>query len=200
MAPDDSERVMNPILKLVLELGPLGVFFFGNYKFGIFPATAAFMVAMLVSLAVSYAVARKLPIMPLVTCVFVLIFGGLTLYLHNEMFIKLKPTMVNGFFAITLFGGMMFDKALIRMPFEAALPPMSDEGWTKLNLRWAWFFVFLAILNEVIWRNFSTDFWVDFKVFALTPITLVFSLAQLRLIMRHQLPEAVEAELPEQAE
>ena len=109
---------MNPILKLVLELGPLGVFFFGNYKFGIFPATAAFMVAMLVSLVVSYAVSRKLPIMPLVTAVFVLIFGGLTLYLHNDIFIKLKPTMVNGFFAATLFGGMVYGKALIRMPFE----------------------------------------------------------------------------------
>ena len=181
---------MNPILKLVLELGPLGVFFFGNYKFGIFPATAAFMVAMLVSLIVSYAVSRKLPIMPLVTAVFVLIFGGLTLYLHNDIFIKLKPTMVNGFFAATLFGGMVYGKALIRMPFEAALPPMTDEGWAKLNVRWAWFFVFLAILNEVIWRNFSTNAWVDFKVFALTPITLAFSLAQLRLIMRHQIPEA----------
>ena len=181
---------MNPILKLVLELGPLGVFFFGNYKFGIFPATAAFMVAMLVSLVVSYAVSRKLPIMPLVTAVFVLIFGGLTLYLHNDIFIKLKPTMVNGFFAATLFGGMVYGKALIRMPFEAALPPMTDEGWAKLNVRWAWFFVFLAILNEVIWRNFSTNAWVDFKVFALTPITLVFSLAQLRLIMQHQIPEA----------
>ena len=181
---------MNPILKLVLELGPLGVFFFGNYKFGIFPATAAFMLAMLVSLAVSYAVSRKLPIMPLVTAVFVLIFGGLTLYLHNDTFIKLKPTMVNGFFAATLFGGMVYGKALIRMPFEAALPPMTDEGWAKLNVRWAWFFVFLAILNEVIWRNFSTNAWVDFKVFALTPITLIFSLAQLRLIMQHQIPEA----------
>ena len=182
---------MNPLLKFVLELGPLGVFFFGNYKFGIFPATAAFMVAMILSLIVSYAVSRKLPIMPLVTCVFVLIFGGLTLYLHNDTFIKLKPTMVNGFFAMALFGGMMFGKALIRLPFEAALPPMTDEGWDKLNFRWAWFFVFLAILNEVIWRNFSTNFWVDFKVFALTPITLVFSLAQLRLIMTHLIPEPV---------
>jgi len=181
---------MNPILKLVLELGPLGVFFFGNYKFGIFPATAAFMVAMLVSLAVSYAISRKLPVMPLVTSVFVLIFGGLTLYLHNDTFIKLKPTMVNGFFAATLFGGMMYGKALIRLPFEAALPPMTDQGWAKLNFRWACFFVFLAILNEVVWRNFSTNAWVDFKVFALTPITLAFSLAQLRLIMQHQIPEA----------
>ena len=180
---------MNPILKLVLEMGPLAVFFVGNYKFGIFPATAAFMVAMMVSLAVSYTVSRKLPVMPLVTCAFVLIFGGLTLYLHNETFIKLKPTMVNGFFAVTLFTGMMFDKVLIKLPFEAALPPLSDEGWAKLNVRWAWFFVFLAILNEVIWRNFSTNFWVDFKVFALMPITLIFSLAQLRLIMRHQIPE-----------
>ena len=185
---------MNPVLKLVLEMGPLAVFFLGNYKFGIFPATAAFMVAMMVSLAVSYTVSRKLPVMPLVTCAFVLIFGGLTLYLHNETFIKLKPTMVNGFFAVTLFGGMMFDKLLIKLPFEAALPPISDEGWAKLNVRWAWFFVFLAVLNEVIWRNFSTDFWVDFKVFGLTPITLAFSLAQLRLIMRHQIHEPVAAD------
>ncbi len=188
---------MNPILKLVLELGPLGVFFFSNYKFGIFPATSAFMIAMLVSLAVSYAVSRKLPIMPLVTAVFVLIFGGLTLYLHNDTFIKLKPTMVNGFFAATLFAGMYFDRALIRLPFEAALPPMTDEGWAKLNVRWAWFFVFLAILNEIVWRNFSTNAWVDFKVFALTPITLAFSLAQLRLIMQHQIPEAELARVDE---
>jgi len=185
---------MNPVLKLVLEVGPLGVFFFGNYKFGIFAATGAFMVAMILSLIVSYAVSRKLPIMPLVTCFFVLIFGGLTLYLHNETFIKLKPTMVNGFFAAALFGGMMFKKSLVRLVFEPALPPMTDQGWDKLNFRWACFFVFLAILNEVVWRNFSTNFWVDFKVFALTPITLVFSLAQLRLIMTHHIPEPVAEE------
>jgi len=180
---------MNPLLKLVLEIGPLGVFFASNYKFGIFLATAAFMVAMVISLAVSYAISRKPPIIPLVTAVFVLIFGGLTLYLHNDTFIKLKPTMVNGFFAVTLFVGMYFGKALIRLPFEAALPAMTDEGWAKLNLRWAWFFVFLAAMNEFTWRNFSTNTWVDFKVFAMTPITLVFSLAQLRLIMQHQIPE-----------
>jgi intracellular septation protein len=190
---------MNPVLKLVLELGPLAVFFVGNYKFDIFVGTAAFMVAMLISLAVSYAVSRKLPIMPLVTCAFVLVFGGLTLYLHDDTFIKLKPTMVNGFFAATLFGGMAFGKALIRLPFEAALPPMTDDGWARLNLRWAWFFVFLAILNEVVWRNFSKDFWVDFKVFALMPITLAFSLAQLRLITRHQIHEPELADKPADA-
>lgn len=200
---DPRKAEINPLLKFALELGPLLVFFFANLRgewlidtfpalgsIGdpIFLATFLFMVATAIALAVSWALTRTLPMMPLVSGVVVLVFGALTLYLQDEIFIKMKPTIVNGLFAAVLLGGLMFGKALLGYVFEAAFK-LDAEGWRKLTLRWGLFFVFLAILNEVVWRNFSTDFWVAFKVWGTMPVTIAFTLSQMPLIMRHSLPE-----------
>ncbi len=185
-APD--HRQVNPLLKLTLELGPLGVFFFANAKFGIFAATGAFMVAITVALTASWLLTRRLAIMPLVTGIVVLVFGGLTLALQDEIFIKMKPTIVNTLFGGVLIGGLFFGKSLLGYVFDSVFQ-LTDEGWRKLTLRWGLFFFVLAMVNEVIWRNFSTDFWVSFKVFGMMPLTIVFTLTQMPLIQRHSLDD-----------
>ncbi len=183
---DPATRRENPLVKLALELGPLGVFFFANARADIFTATAAFMVAMVVSLAISWFLTRRLAVMPLVTGIVVLVFGTLTLVLHDETFIKMKPTIVNGLFAAVLLGGLVFGKALLGYVFDGAFR-LDEAGWRKLTLRWGLFFVFLAIVNEAVWRTQTTDFWVAFKVWGIMPITLVFSALQLPLMTRHAL-------------
>jgi intracellular septation protein len=204
-----AARQDNSILKLVLELGPLVTFFvvnsraqawgferlpflsgFPETQLPIMAATASFMLATTVALTVSLALFRRVPVMPLVSGVIVIVFGGLTLYLQNELFIKLKPTIVNGLFASVLLGGLLFFKRpLLGLVFQHVVR-LDEEGWRKLSLRWGLFFVFLAILNEVVWRGFSTDFWVAFKVFGTMPITVLFALTQLPLLQRHALPES----------
>jgi len=186
-------KPINPLLKLALELGPLVIFFVTNARADLLSATAAFMVATLIALTVSYVLQKRLPLMPVVTGVVVLVFGGLTLILNDDTFIKLKPTIVNSLFALVLFSGLIFWKRpLLGLVLDSVIS-IDDDGWRKLTLRWAFFFVFLAVLNEIVWRNFSSDFWVSFKVFGIMPITLVFALAQIRLIERHSLePKSVE--------
>ena len=181
---DAPKKKLNPWLKFALELGPLLVFFVTNTRAGLFYGTGAFMAATLVSLVASWILIRRIPIMPLVTGVVVLIFGGLTLYLQDELFIKLKPTIVNTLFGAALLAGLAFGKSLLAIVFEAAFD-LTDEGWKKLTIRWAIFFFVLAVLNEVIWRNFSTDFWVAFKAFGVVPITAVFAMLQMPLINRY---------------
>ncbi|MCB1482522.1 MAG: septation protein A [Rhodobiaceae bacterium] len=176
-------------LRLITELGPLVVFFLANWKAGIFWATGLFMAATAIALAASYIRMRTVPVMPLVTGVFVLIFGGLTLWLQDETFIKLKPTIVNLCFASILAGGLAFKRPLLKIVF-ASVFALDDEGWRKLTIRWMIFFVVLAILNEIVWRSFSTDTWVSFKVFGIMPLTFVFSLAQLPLLKQHALEES----------
>jgi intracellular septation protein len=184
-----ARKQINPFLKLALEIGPLVVFFLANGRAGIFVATGLFMAAVLVSLVASYALTRHLPIMPIVTGVVVLIFGGLTLLLQDEHFIKLKPTIVNLLFAAALFAGMLMNKPLLKIVLDAVFD-LTDEGWRKLTLRWALFFLFLAALNEVVWRGFSTDTWVSFKVFGVMPLTFVFALAQVPLLQRYAVEPA----------
>ncbi|WP_375632110.1 MULTISPECIES: septation protein A [unclassified Bartonella] len=204
---NNSEKKMNnnkkislsPTLKFLLEMGPLVAFFFANYKgewliknigffqnFSkpIFPATAIFMVAIIISLSLSWILAKQIPIMPLISGIFVLVFGFLTLWLHNETFIKMKPTIINSLFAFILFGGMFFKKPLLRYALDSTLK-LDDLGWQKLTYRWAFFFIFLAILNEIIWRNFSDNFWTSFKVFGVMPITVLFMLTQMPIIIKH---------------
>ena len=206
--PSDPERQkINPLLKLALELGPLVVFFFGNSRgewlaerfpslgeIGgpIFIATAMFMAATVIALIVSWVLTRSLPIMPLVSGVVVLVFGGLTLWLHDEQFIKLKPTIINTLFGVILLGGLFFFRtSLLRYVFDSAFR-IDEQGWNKLTFRWGLYFLAMAVVNEIIWRNFSTDFWVAFKVWGFTPLAIVFTMSQMPLIHRHSLEEAPE--------
>ena len=170
--------------KLVIELGPLLVFFAANAVAGIYAGTAAFMVATLISLAAARIRYRKVPIMPLVSGVIVLVFGGLTLFLRDETFIKLKPTIVYSMFALLLAGGLMLKKPLLELLFGPVFA-LTEEGWRKLTWRWIVFFVVMAIVNELVWRNFSTDTWVSFKAFGFLPLTLLFTLAQMPLLQRY---------------
>ena len=180
---------LNPLLKLTLDLGPLILFFFANSHYGIFVATATFMVAVLAALAVSYVLTRHLPIMPVVTAMIVVVFGGLTLILHDATFIKVKPTIIYALFGAVLLGGLFFNKPLLGIVFDS-LFELTDEGWRKLTLRWALFFFLLAVLNEIVWRNTSTNVWVDFKVFGVTPLTLVFGALQVPLIKKYTIEPA----------
>jgi intracellular septation protein len=207
-----SKPQLSPGLKLVLDLGPLLLFFFANSRpalfapllalflpqallagehAGIFVATAVFIPAILVSLAVTYAMTRHMPAMPLVTAVIVVVFGGLTLALQNETFIKLKPTIIYTLFGAVLIGGLAFGKALLGMVFDSVFH-LTEEGWKKLTLRWALFFFFMAALNELVWRTQSSDFWVAFKVFGAVPLTFAFAALQFPLLQKYAAPEKVE--------
>ena len=201
----DEKAQLNPLLKLALDLGPLLLFFFANSRpglfepllapiipeavahgerAGIFVATAVFMVAIVVALVVSYAMTRHLPVMPLVTAVVVVVFGAATLFFQNETFIKLKPTIIYLLFTVTLFGGLIFKKPLLAMVFDQVFH-LTDEGWRKLTVRWALFFLALAVLNEIVWRTTSTDTWVTFKVFGVMPLTFIFAAFQYPLLTKH---------------
>lgn len=202
----DTEKQINPILKLALELGPI-VLFVLSYKFGdrliavadleepfsrpIFVATAVIMVATLVAISISWSITRTLPAMPIVTAVVVSIFGGLTLYLQDDTFIKLKPTIINSLFGLVLIGGMLFGRSLLKIVMGPAFQ-LDEEGWNKLTWRWGLFFFFLAIVNEVIWRNFSEAFWVGFKFWGMTGLTMAFVASQIPLMMRHSTEEDEE--------
>ena len=175
------------ILKLLVEVGPLVVFFVTNARAGIYWGTATFMVATFVSLAASRILFGRIPVMPLVSGVCVLVFGGLTLWLQDDHFIKIKPTIVNGLFAVALFGGLLAGQSLLRVVFGEVFR-LTEDGWRKLTLRWACFFTLLAVLNEVIWRSFSTDVWVSFKLFAIMPLTMVFAIAQIGLLRAYEIP------------
>ncbi len=185
-----EKQKLNPTLKLVLDIGPLVLFFAANAKFGIFAATGAFMVAVLAALAFAYVKTRRIEIMPLVTAVIVFVFGGLTLVLHDELFIKLKPTIIYLLFGGALVVGLAMGKPLLGLLFDSVFD-LTEEGWRKLTWRWAIFFFFLAVVNEVVWRNFSTDTWVSFKLFGVVPLTFLFGALQYPLLMKYAAnPEA----------
>ncbi|RNJ49029.1 septation protein A [Methylocystis hirsuta] len=189
-----AKRKLNPWLKLALELGPLLLFFVVNSKYGIFAATGVLMAGVVLTLAVSWAITRHLPAMPVVTAVLVLVFGSLTYFLHDETFIKLKVTILYTLFGAGLIGALYFGKLLLPIVFDMAIH-IDDAGWRKLTLRWGLFFFALAGLNEVLRRILTTDDWVNFKVFGILPLTLVFALAQAPLIMRHEIrPEDEDSE------
>ncbi len=187
-------RAQNPLLKLVLEMGPLVLFLVTNFKFGIMTATAVLMVGVVVSLIASWFLTRHLPVMPMVTAVAVLFFGALTLYFQDSTFIKMKPTIVNVIFGSALLGALFFNKLLLPIVLDSALH-LKDEGWRKLTFRWGIFFFVLAALNEIVWRTQTEDVWALFKAFGTMPITIVFALAQVPLIMKFELKEG-EADKP----
>jgi intracellular septation protein len=188
------------IIKMALELGPLVVFFIVNTKgediLAAFPAlsqwftqpiifaTAVFMAAMVISLLLSWVLLRRIAVMPLVTGVVVLIFGGLTLYFQDATFIKMKPTFVNTLFGVTLLGGLAFGQSLLKYMFGEVYK-LEPKGWMILTLRWGLFFILLAVMNEVVWRTQSTDFWVAFKVWATMPLTIIFAALQLPVLTKY---------------
>jgi intracellular septation protein len=178
-------KALNPIVKLLLELGPLALFFAAYSRFNIYVATGVLMASVVVTLAVSYVVLRRIPVMPLVTAVIVLIFGSLTLFFHDETLIKIKPTALYLLFAAALFAGLALKRPILKILFDGALH-VTEEGWRLLTWRWAFFFVALAVLNEVVWRTQTTDLWVKFKTFGFMPLTILFALAQAPLIMKYE--------------
>lgn len=172
--------------RLILDLGPLIVFFAGFKYLGIFGATAAFMAAVLLSLCVGFVLEKRLSPMPLFTAILVVIFGGLTLYLKNDMFIKIKPTVLYAFFGATLIGGLWFKRLFIKYVFAQAFE-LDETGWRQLTWRWGSFFLLLAVLNEAVWRNASTAAWVSFKVWGIIPLIFLFALAQTPFVMKHHI-------------
>jgi intracellular septation protein len=178
---------MSQARKQFLDFAPLVVFFIANWKAGIFWATGIFMAVSLVVLAYTYFSTGKIAKVPLVSAILVAVFGGLTLYLQDETFIKIKVTLVNGIFCALLLGGLAFGRTFIKDVMGEAIQ-LPDQAWRTLSLRWGVFFGVMALINEIVWRNFTTDQWVSFKVFGLMGLTLVFALANAPFMAKH-MPE-----------
>jgi intracellular septation protein len=183
-----QKKHLPPLTKLLLDLGPLLLFFFANSYRGIYFATGAFMVAILITLGISYYLIRRFPIMPIVTAVIVLVFGALTLYLHDETFIKLKPTIIYVMFAVVLLAGLATGRPLFQIVLDGAFH-MQEEGWKKLTLNWALFFLAMAVVNEFVWRTFTTDQWVAFKTFGFLPLTLIFAISQAPIMAKYAIKD-----------
>ncbi len=178
-------------LRPAIEYGPLGVFFVAYYKFDLIFATGAFMVATLIALAASYIAERRVPIVLVVTAVVVMVFGGLTLFFDDERFIKMKPTIVQALFAVVLLGGLLIDKPLLK-PLLSAAWQLTDQGWRSLTFRFGLFFAVMAVINEIVWRTQTTEFWVNYKIFGALALTFAFTAMQARLIMRYQVDHVDE--------
>ena len=195
-APAPQRKKLKPGLKLLLEMGPLVLFFLVYSKFGIFAGTGALMAATIVALAATYSLTKHLPVMPMVTAAMVVIFGGATLLLHDATFVKMKATIVYLLFAAALLGGLVFGKALLSVAFDSVMN-LTEEGWRKLTLRWGLFFVAMAAVNEFVWRTQPEDFWVKFKVFGFVPLTILFAISQTPLMLKHELKGDEAEKAPE---
>ena len=179
---------MKSFYKLLIDIGPLAVFFIFYSRSGLQASILPFMVATVIAVLFSYIIEKKIPIMPTVGAGIVLLFGGLTIYFDNEVFFKMKPTIINFLFAAILYVGMIINKPLLKYLLGGALK-LKEMGWKILTQRWIGFFIALAILNEIVWRTQSTDIWVNFKVFAILPITFIFTMTQFPLIKRYQIED-----------
>ena len=210
-------RTISPGLKFALEMGPLLLFFFANFRpklfeplvrpvlpahllagpeAGLFTATGVLMVAVVLALIVSYAKTRRLPLMPLVTAILVVVFGGLTLYFQDPRFIKMKPTILYALFGGGMLGGLVFNRPLLPIMLDNAMA-LTEEGWRVLTLRWGFFFLGLAVANEVVWRNFSEHAWVLFKFPGTAGLIFLFTFTQVPLILRTELKGEAAADAPE---
>lgn len=179
---------MKQRLKSITEFGPLLIFFATYQLYGIVYATGALVAATIVAVVVTYYMIKSIPMMPLITAVIVGFFGILTIFSGNDVFIKIKPTIVNIIFATILFVGVLRGKGLLKHLFASAIQ-MKDAAWKSFSLRWAIFFLALAATNEYVWRNLSTDAWVQFKVFGLFGATLLFMLTQIPFIQANMIKE-----------
>ena len=179
---------MKSVYKLLIDIGPLAVFFIFYTRSGLQASILPFMVATVIAVLFSYILEKKIPIMPTVGAGIVLLFGGLTIYFDNDVFFKMKPTIINVLFAIILYGGILINKPLLKYLLGAALK-LEETGWKILTQRWIGFFIALAVLNEIVWRTQSTDIWVNFKVFGILPITFIFTMTQFPLIKKYQIED-----------
>ncbi len=175
---------MKGILKLFVDIGPLAIFFIFYTRGDLQSAILPFIIATIIAVLFSYIMEKKIPLMPTVGAGIILVFGGLTLYFNNEVFFKMKPTIINVLFALVLYGGEIFKKPLLKYLLGSTLK-LQEAGWSILTKRWIGFFIALAILNEIIWRTQSTDVWVNFKVFGILPITFIFTLTQFTTIKKY---------------
>ncbi len=175
---------MKGVLKLFVDIGPLAIFFIFYTRGDLQSAILPFMVATIIAVLFSYTMEKKIPLMPTVGAGIILVFGGLTIYFNNEVFFKMKPTIINVLFALVLYGGEVFKKPLLKYLLGSTLK-LQEAGWSILTKRWIGFFIALAILNEIIWRTQSTDVWVNFKVFGILPITFIFTLTQFTTIKKY---------------
>ena len=181
-------------LKPAVDYGPLAVFFVAYVGLGLMAATAALIGASLVALLAAWVAERRVPVIPLATTAIIAIFGGLTLWLRDETFIKMKPTIVQALFALALLGSLAFRRPLLKPLLGPVMPPLSDAAWRQFTLRYALFFVAMTALNELVWRTQSTDVWVAFKVFGLSGLTFLFILSQIPFVGRQaRLAEAAGA-------
>lgn len=185
----------------LVEMLPLAAFFiaykFAHRVFGnpedknLIYATGVLMVATIIAVAYKWVKERKIATMPLVTVGLLMVFGGLTIYFDNDLFIKIKPTILNLLFATILLGGLLFKKNLISFVMGTVLK-LEDRGWFKLTLMWGIYFIALAALNEYVWRNYSEDTWVSFKLFGMTPLSIVFSIVSIFAVSKHLIPDEDE--------
>ena len=179
---------MKSFYKLLIDIGPLAVFFIFYTRSGLQASILPFMVATVIAVLFSYILEKKIPIMPTVGAVIVLLFGGLTIYFDNDVFFKMKPTIINVLFAVILYGGILINKPVLKYLLGAALK-LEEAGWKILTQRWIGFFIALAVLNEIVWRTQTTDIWVNFKVFGILPITFIFTMTQFPLIKKYQIED-----------
>ena len=184
---DMKRKELGAGMRLLLDIGPLILFFIANAKFGIYSATAAFIIAILIAMMVSLALTRRVSALQLFSAVMVIVMGGLTLYFHNETFIKIKPTIYYAFVALILGYGLFANKPILKSVLGSAYPGLDAAGWAKLTRNWALFFAVMAVVNEAVWRNSSTDFWIGFKLWGAMPATLLFALANVPMLIRHGL-------------
>lgn len=177
----------NHWIRPTIEYGPVVLFFVSFKIWGLMPATAVLLVASILAVSFGYWRTRRLAWAPVVTTAVVVVFGGLTLIFNDETFVKMKPTVVEGLFAVTLWGGLLLRRPLLQHLVGEGLR-LDQAGWRKLEFRFALFCAAMAVLNEIVWRSQTTDIWVDFKL-GLIGLTVLFMVTQLPLIRRHMLPE-----------
>ena len=194
-----AKREPAPLIRLLLDIGPLVLFFVANAKLGIFAATGVFMAAILLAMAVSYALVRHVSALQIFSAFMVVVMGGLTLWLHDETFIKIKPTLYYLLIAAILGFGLWSGRPVLQSVLGSAYPGLDEEGWRKLTRNWALFFAVMAAANEAVWRSTTTDFWISYKLWGAIPLTLIFAMANVPMLMRHGLTKDEAAEIADPA-
>ena len=178
---------MNKFLKIISDFGPLLIFFIFYKKYGMIEAILPLIIATVISIIIMYCFEKKISPMPIIGAVLVSVFGGLTIYFDNKVFFYMKPTIINILFALILIYGKFFlKKSLLQLLLENSIK-LKDEGWKILTDRWIYFFIFLAFLNEMVWRTQSEEIWVQFKVFGILPITFVFTMFQIKILEKFRI-------------